>query len=105
MGLNSLRPTTDHLPPTACDRSGRVRRLPVAEGPVFLWHFEEVDHHVLRPHPRVAAQVFGDPRVERPFLLERAPGVQGDLYEEESLASSNPEVGGVVDELARAVLG
>src|SRR6266702_3406387 len=98
-----------HLAPTARqpwrERSERVLRDPVAERPVFLQNFDEIDEHVLAPHARMLGEVVGDALVERFFLLLRPAVGHGELDQNEIVAARDAEIVAVIDEVALVVLG
>src|SRR5713101_1565334 len=82
-----------------------VRHDTVAEGPVLLGNFDEIDEDVLPADARFPRQPVGDGAVESALLLERPAQVQCDLNEDDVLSPLDPEVAAIGDEgLARVFL-
>jgi Helix-hairpin-helix domain len=61
--------------------SRRVGCFTVAERPVLLGDFDEIDEDVFRSHARLLLQQLRRPPVKSAFLVHRPPGVERDLNE------------------------
>src|SRR6266852_4291208 len=82
-----------------------VLRNAVAEGPVLLLHFHQVDEHVLDSNIELGIQALGDAFVEGLLALHTAALGERDLNDDDPVAPPNAEIAGVVDERALIVLG
>src|SRR6266850_2152636 len=82
---------------------GCIRRLAIAEGPVFLGHLDQVDPGVLPAHAE-HSEVVSYATEERALLGERAAGADGELDDHDVVGARDAEVARVVDQVARLVL-
>src|SRR3712207_908208 len=82
----------------------RVLRDAVTEGPVFLFDFNQVDEYILRAEARVFAQPLDDPLEECLLLLNRPRVADGQLDDDEIVASLDAKIVRTVEEVAVLVL-
>jgi hypothetical protein len=75
-----------------CLYSGRIAEFASAEGPVLLWHVDEVDRDVIAANTSTG-EVFGDPRVQRPFDVDRSSSIEEDLSDSAFSNASNAKSG------------
>src|SRR5437660_11885472 len=69
-------------------RRSRVLRLAVAEGPVFLLHFNKIDEDVFGPQAWAFDEVGGDAREEPLFLFDGSSVADGELDDREAVGTS-----------------
>src|SRR6266480_412116 len=89
----------------SCASSLRVLGFTLAEGPVLPGHLDEVDEQILRSEPGILRQQRGSTAHEVPLLRRLAAGGKRDLHQHNIVAALNAEIGGIVDQSIRAVLG
>jgi hypothetical protein len=77
----------------------------VAEGPVFLGYFDEVDDDVFAAQFEPFVQSVGDGFVEGFLELDGAAGVERDLDDDAVGRARDVEISRVGDEVLRGVLG
>jgi len=67
-------------------RSGVLRNA-LAEPPVFFWYFDQIDDDIIRTSIQPVLKIIGDTFVESLLELDRAPGIQRDLNEDDIFAT------------------
>ena len=72
--------------PEPIARSTCVLGNALAERPVFFWYFNQVDDDIVRTPVQLVLKIIGDTFVERLLELDRAPGIQRDLNEDDIFA-------------------
>src|SRR5262249_52935083 len=90
---------------TGSRASSCILRHAVAERPVLLQHFDQVDEHVLRSDARLRPEEIRDARIERLLLRQRSRVVGGDLDDDDVVAAREAEIMGVVIEAVGIMLG
>src|SRR6476660_7776150 len=73
-------------------RRSRVLSFAVAEGPVFLLHFNKIDKDVFGPQAWTFAEVGGDAREEPFFLFDCSSVADGELDDREVVGVLEPKV-------------
>src|SRR4029450_3416741 len=86
-------------------RSLGVLRFALAERPVPPDDFDEIDEQVLRLEPWFLSEQLCGARKEIALLLRLPAPAQGDLHQNDVIGTVDAEIGRIVDEPARIVLG
>src|SRR6187402_51473 len=83
---------------------GSVLRLAVAEGPVFLLHFDEVDDDVFATLAQALVETVSYSFIKGTFHIDGTPFVHRDLNDQRVRGALDPQVGRVYDQSTGGVL-
>ena len=77
----------------------------MAEGPVFFFHFHQINENVLQTHRELCMKALGNGFVEEFFLLDGPAFAHGDLDHHQLVRAVDAQVTGIKDEMLLIVFG